>query len=515
MTQEPGTPAAGNPGPASRRPASRGNGTLGALLLAFGILITLVGGAVLTGGIFAASANQFRDSEGYFSVPTETFSTPGYALTSPPGEVSGADPAARNLPFDLATLRLGAKSTDSNIFIGIAPMADIDRYLAGVKHAEISSVSYHPFAVEYLDSAGTRTPAPPAKQQFWAASAMGPGLQEIQWNLTPGQWGVVVMNADGTPGVTTDLAVGVRSDLLAPIASTLIIVGAVLLAIGVPMLIIGAVILGRRNPAARNTARAGSFPAIPSPMAAQGGQVQATGGVFPAHLYGRLDGNPSRGLWLVKWLLAIPHYVVLAFLWLAFVVTTLIAGFAILFTGRYPHALFGFNVGVLRWTWRVGFYSYSALGTDRYPPFTLARTDYPADFDIDYPERLNRGLVLVKWWLLAIPHYLILGAISVPVATGNSEWRNGWNYGWDTDTERNGISLVVALVVIAGFALLFTARYPVGLFNLVVGINRWIFRVVTYAALFRDEYPPFRLDQGPDEPALARPHPPGTENPAS
>ena len=122
-------------------------------------------------------------------------------------------------------------------------------------------------------------------------------------------------------------------------------------------------------------------------------------------LTGRPDPNLSRWLWLVKMFLAVPHYIVLAFLWIAFLVVTVVGGCQVLVTGRYPRALFDFNLGVLRWNWRVGFYVYAALGTDRYPPFTLARVeDYPATLDLPYPEQLPRGLALIRSWLAAIPH---------------------------------------------------------------------------------------------------------------
>lgn len=203
---------------------------------------------------------------------------------------------------------------------------------------------------------------------------------------------------------------------------------------------------------------------------------------YPVTLEGHLDENLSRWLWLVKWLLIIPHVIVLVFLWIAFVVASIMAFFAILFTERYPRGLFDFNVGVLRWTWRVAFYSYSALGTDRYPPFTPKPVpDYPARLEVAYPDHLSRGLVLVKWWLLAIPHYVVVAFFD-----------GGFGRFW-------GPGLIGVLVVFAAVVLLFKQRYPRDMFDLVMGMNRWVFRVVAYAALMRDEYPPFRLDIGPTE----------------
>lgn len=209
----------------------------------------------------------------------------------------------------------------------------------------------------------------------------------------------------------------------------------------------------------------------------------------PVHLSGQLDPGLSRWKWLLKWILAIPHLVVLALLWVAFPVVTIAAGLVILVTGRYPASWFQFSVGVLRWQWRVSFYAYGVLGTDSYPPFTLARGPYPAQFDVAYPARLSRWKVLVKSWLLALPHLLVVAALS-----GGS---------WSSET--TGISLVALLVLLAGAILLVTGRYQPGLFDFLLGLNRWIQRTVAYVALMTDAYPPFRLDQGPEEPARSAP----------
>lgn len=202
---------------------------------------------------------------------------------------------------------------------------------------------------------------------------------------------------------------------------------------------------------------------------------------YPVKIEGSLDEPLSRGLWLVKWLFAIPHFILLVLLWLGFVVSTFLAFWVLLFTGRYPRALFDYNVYVLRWTWRVSYYATSAIGTDRYPPFH-GRPDatYPAQLDIEYPESQRRGLPLIGWWLAGIPQY----AIAALLGGGMGGMNN----------------IIAILTIVAGLLLLFTARYPRELFDLVIGCNRYALRVTAYAAFMTREYPPFRLDQGGLEP---------------
>ena len=494
----------------SENPSSgyvRRGGAGAVVALVIGTLLALLGvGGIISGVASAVVASQ-QGSGGYFTSPVRGFATNSYALESLPAQL-GVD----KLPFDLGSIRLDASSTapGGQVFIGIGPKTEVDSYLNGVHATEVVGIQTSPFRVSYRDAPGSAVPAPPAEQSFWAVSASGPGTQQITMDLRSGDWVVVVMNSDASSGVTVNMQAGYHSELFAALTPALLIGGAILLIIGAGLIVIGAMGLGRGLSSsgagkpgrqARESDNSGRMSSDePLEMRKDDGVAPAgigTGTRYPSSLSGLLDPQLSRGLWLVKWLLAIPHFVVLFFLWFAVSITTIIAGVAILFTGRYPHSLFNFSVGVLRWNWRVTFYAYSALATDKYPPFTLASADYPADFQVDYPQQLSHGLVLVKWWLLALPHLLIVAIFS------GAAWSmaNLSEDTWSSDYSRAvGFSLLGILVLIAAVMLLFTGRYQRALFDLIMGINRWIYRVATYVLLLRDEYPPFRLDQGPDEP---------------
>lgn len=494
-TPESPQPRSAQPGsahaPASPPPPAQGATPVGSIvMLGIGILLVLLGiGPVIAGATITAVAAQ-QDRAGFLSTPSVPVATDSFALISPDITVTGDIP---QIPFDFGTVRLTAESAGrgDDLFLGIASSGDVRRYLDNVNHAEVLDVDLDPLSTRVRERPGTSIPAPPEQQDFWIDSDSGSQV-ELQRRLESGDVTIVVMNADGSPGVRAELAAGIRSDLFAPAGLTILLLGILFIVVGIPLIVFGARGIGGRVATAPAASWSGDYPAV---------------------LTGELRDEPSRWLWLVKWLLAIPHYVVLALLWVAFAVVSIVAWFAILFTGRYPRALFDFNVGVLRWNWRVAFYAYSALATDKYPPFTLAATDYPADFTIEYPERLSRGLVLVKSWLLAIPHTLLIAAVTgagMYSALSSGPWRWGMGDGdgdgffgtgfpgaADTYWRPAGISILGILVLVVGVSLLFTARYPRAMFDLLMGLNRWGYRVAAYVGLFRDEYPPFRLDQGP------------------
>ena len=443
-----------------------------------GSLIALIALAFAAGGLAMVAMHAFvRDDDGYLNSATRHYATQGHALTVEHvqlGDMHGGmgDWAVEELG---GTVRVRADLRgNAPVFVGIAHARDLDRYLSGVAHSEIRDFGHH-FS-NLADTAGRRNPAAPATQKFWVASASGPGTRTAQWDVTSGDWAAVVMRAAGAAGVDADVRAGARIGWMLWVGVVLLAIGAAGLAGGVGLIVLS----GRRadgRGAPPPAAGASTSPALVSAPAVTSAGPTPDG--YPVQIRADLVEPLSRWYWLVKWALVIPHLLVLVFLWAALVVSA-IAGIAtVVVTGRYPRPLFDFNVGVLRWSWRVEMYANGAFATDRYPPFSLDPDPaYPADLEIQYPDRPLPRLKTAFQWLLATPHLLVLGALL----------GGGW---WAQDVRIPG--LLPILVVIAVIALLFTGRYPRDIFRLIVGIHRWVIRTVTYVVGMRPEYPPFRL----------------------
>jgi Domain of unknown function (DUF4389) len=497
---------------ATTRPTrgSRGGGIVPVILGSIFALIAF--GLLAGGGVLMWAGQTQRDVAGYLTSPSTRLESTSYAIAATDVNVTIDAPGWHVASDALGSVRIrAASSSPSAIFIGIAPANDVLQYLRGIAYDQLKGYAIASGGPTYQPHSGG-APAVPTSQTFWGVSVSGSGTQSLSWKVESGQWAIVLMNADASRVVAADVSVGATAPFLFALALGLLIGG------GIAMLVAGALLFGgaamlrstrpqRSEPWAAPPPPADPFPQSPPFGTAPPPPFAPSGMAYPLRIEGRLDVTPSRWLWLVKWFLLIPHYIVLAFLFMAAFVLTVIAFFAILFTGRYPRSIFDFNVTVLRWWWRVSFYGYSALGTDHYPPFTFdAAADYPATLEVPYPERLSRGLVLVKWWLLAIPHYLILAAL---IGGTTLAVRGAYTYAVPYT------GLITLLVLVAAVAVLFTKRYPRGIFDLVMGLNRWVYRVLVYALLLRDEYPPFRLDMGGEEtlgdPNMATPAPQGSQ----
>lgn len=459
-------------------------------LIIIGAISALIGLAALGGGggILILDAVT-ADEDGFLTSGDVTLDTETSAIVSEDLDVwADAGPDDWTPRVGDVSIRLEVTPTgDRPVFLGIAPTDDVAAYLDDVDHDVLTRLDpEHMTRVE----GGEATPAPPGELDIWAAQASGADTQTLTWDLERGTWTVVLMHTDASPGLQVVASGGVRVPFLVPIGIGLLVLAALAITLAVVLLVAGAA----TATGAGATGEAGE----PRPTAARAGTP------YPLAVEAHLDPDLSRWQWLVKWFLAIPHMIVLAFLWAAFIVLTIVAGFAILFTGRYPRGIFDFNVGVLRWTWRVTYYAFGVLGTDQYPPFTLRRTDHPADLDVAYPEEgLSRGLVLVKWWLLAIPHYLVVAILTGGIVTWTADL--GRPEGWELTF---GGGLIGVLSLVAVVVLLFSGRYPRGLFDLTMGLQRWVWRVTAYVSLMTDVYPPFRLDPGGSEPTSQAPPPP-------
>jgi uncharacterized membrane protein len=257
------TPASADPPPAATPPGSEKAGWNAGRVLAvvFGSLGALIGLALLLAGLALVLAQAFaRDDDGYYTSGTERLSTPTYAITVEDIDL-GTDPVDL-LPEDvLGRVRVRAERPGGGaIFVGIGPEREVDAYLRGVGHAKVEDLSADP--PRYLTSRGGAPQRPPSAEQFWVASAEGPGRQAVSWEVEGGRWSVVAMNADGARRVVLDADVAAKVGWLLGVGIGLLVAGLLLVAGGI-VLIVAAVRRSSRRPAGPGPPRPAHDQAVP------------------------------------------------------------------------------------------------------------------------------------------------------------------------------------------------------------------------------------------------------------
>lgn len=245
-----GASAARAPLPGPAKAATRGQGGTrgGITAIVIGSLLVFVSVVLLGIGGTALWADLTKRDAGYLTTDVQEFSSPGSALATEPTDLGAPWTGWLYSPalLDEVRIRVTPEAQGPDLFVGIGPSADVDRYLTGVSHTHIADFLTN--NVEFMD--GGMPGSPPAAQRFWVASASGPGTQAVEWEPTDGSWTVVVMRTDGQPGiamVATDL--GARYPALVWIAIGVLAGGAVLLAGGL-LLVLGAIRRRRTSRAA-------------------------------------------------------------------------------------------------------------------------------------------------------------------------------------------------------------------------------------------------------------------------
>jgi hypothetical protein len=202
------------------------------------------------GGVLLGISGTRTDPDGYLTSPTIELSTDTHALTSEQLDLG----AIRNdwLPASwLATVRVSALPLgDGPVFVGIAEGPDINAYLADVAYSEVMwNSEENPV---YLPREGRNAPGLPSEQDFWVASSEGVGPQSVVWDVEPGRWTVLIMNADAAPGLSVDVSAGVRTPWFVIVAVAFLVGGILGLAVGAVLMFFGL----RHRPAIQEEATA-------------------------------------------------------------------------------------------------------------------------------------------------------------------------------------------------------------------------------------------------------------------